>query len=118
MAILTEDIMLKTFVVIPSFAVLTAATFIGLAVAGEQMPNLSGTYKCGPDKKACQWSGMTFTVTQKGAVIEAKNEKNDVGSGTLTSPVSVSMGPPWNMLGTIAADAKTIDWTNGTQWKK
>jgi hypothetical protein len=50
--------------------------------------------------------------------VEAKNDKNEVGSGTVTSPVSISMGPPWNMLGTIAGDAKSIDWTNGTQWKK
>jgi hypothetical protein len=110
--------MIKTFVLIPGFAALTAITFIGLAVAAEQLPNLSGTYKCGPDKKACQWSGMTFTVTQKGKALEAKNEKNEVGTGTVTSPVSVSMGPPWNMLGTIADGGKMIEWTNGTQWKK
>ncbi len=110
--------MVKKFVFIPGFLALTAVTFIGLAVAAEQVPNLSGTYKCGPDKKACQWSGMTFTVTQKGAAVEAKNEKNEVGAGTVTSNVSVSMGPPWNMLGTIGDGGKMIDWTNGTQWKK
>jgi hypothetical protein len=109
---------MRKSVLIPGFLALTAVTFIGIAVAAEQMPNLAGTYKCGPDKKACQWSGMSFTVTQKGKAIEAKNEKNEVGAGTLTSPISVSMGPPWNMLGTVSADQKTIDWTNGTQWKK
>ena len=110
--------MIKKFILIPGFLALTAGTFIGLAVAAEQVPNLSGTYKCGPDKKACQWSGMTFTVTQKGNAIEATNEKKEAGVGTVTSPISVSMGPPWNMLGTISDGAKTIEWTNGTQWKK
>ena len=110
--------MVKNTVLIPGFVALTAVTFIGLAVAAEALPNLSGTYKCGPDKKACQWSGATFTVTQKGAALEAKNEKNEVGAGTVTSPVSISMGPPWNMLGTVADGGKTIEWTNGTQWKK
>jgi len=110
--------MVKNVVLIPGFVALTAVTFIGLAVAAEQLPNLSGTYKCGPDKKACQWSGATFTVTQKGAALEAKNEKNEMGVGTVTSPISVSMGPPWNMLGTTGDGGKTIEWTNGTQWKK
>jgi hypothetical protein len=41
-----------------------------------------------------------------------------MGAGTVTSNISISMGPPWNMLGTIAEGAKTIEWTNGTQWKK
>jgi len=110
--------MVKNVVLIPGFVALTAVTFIGFAFAAEQLPNLSGTYKCGPDKKACQWSGATFTVTQKGAALEAKNEKNEVGVGSVTSPISVSMGPPWNMLGTIADGGKMIEWTNGTQWKK
>jgi hypothetical protein len=110
--------MVKKFVFIPGFVALTAVTFIGLAIAAEQLPNLSGTYKCGPDPKACKWSGMTFTVTQKGAAVEAKNDKNEVGAGTVTSAISISMGPPWNMLGTISPDAKSIEWTNGTQWKK
>jgi len=109
--------MVKKFVFIPGFVALTAVTFIGIAVAAQQLPNLSGTYKCGPDKKACQWSGATFSVTQKGAALEAKNEKNEMGAGSVTSNISVSMGPPWNMLGTISADQKTIEWTNGTQWK-
>ena len=110
--------MVKNVVLIPGFVALTVVTFIGLAVAAEQLPSLSGTYKCGPDKKACQWSGATFTVTQKGAALEAKNEKNEIGAGTVTSAISISMGPPWNMLGTIADGGKTIEWTNGTQWKK
>jgi len=109
--------MVKKYVFIPGFLALSAVTFVGLAMAA-QAPNMAGIYKCGPDKKACEWSGMTFTVTQKGNAIEAKNEKNELGSGTVTSNVSISMGPPWNMLGTIAPDQKMIEWTNGTQWKK
>ena len=62
--------------------------------------------------------GTTFTVTQNGNSLEAKNEKNAVGTGTVTSPISVSMGPPWNMLGVVSADGRSIEWSNGTQWRK
>jgi hypothetical protein len=94
-----------------------AALLLGSAQAAQE-PNLAGTYRCGPDAKACEWSGTTFTVTQAGKTLDIKNDKGDNGVATVTSNISLSAGPPWNMLGTISADARTIDWSNGTQWRK
>jgi hypothetical protein len=106
--------MLKKFIL--------AATPLALVLFGTaeaaQAPNLAGNYRCGPDAKACQWSGASFTVTQNGNALEIKNDKGEPGTATLTSNISVSAGPPWNMLGTISADSRTIDWSNGTQWTK
>jgi hypothetical protein len=96
---------------------LAAALLLGSAQAA-QAPNLAGTYRCGPDAKACQWTGATLTVTQTGNNLDIKNEKGEAGTATLTSNISVSAGPPYNMLGVISADARTIDWSNGTQWRK
>jgi hypothetical protein len=105
----------KTFVSVatPLFAI----ALFGYAEAA-QAPNLAGTYRCGPDAKACEWSGATFTVTQNGNNLDIKNDNGAAGVATLTSPISVSAGPPWNMLGTISGDARAIEWSNGTQWRK
>ena len=101
---------------------LAAAALLALGLSGyaqgAQAPNMSGTFRCGPDAKACQWSGDSFTVTQKGEDLDIKNDKGAIGTARLTSAITISAGPPWNMLGTISADAKTIEWSNGTQWKK
>jgi hypothetical protein len=107
--------MLKSFVLCA--APLAAIALLGAAEAA-QAPSLAGTYRCGPDAKACEWSGATFTVTQNGNALVVKNDKGAEGVVTVTSNISVSAGPPWNMLGTISADARTIDWSNGTQWRK
>ena len=88
------------------------------AAEAAQAPSLAGTYRCGPDAKACQWSGATFTVTQNGDKLDVKNDKGAEGVITVTSNISLSAGPPWNMLGTLSPDARTIDWSNGTQWRK
>src|SRR5882762_2233677 len=109
--------MLKRSIFVSAFITLAAIAFVGHAQASQQT-NLAGTYRCGPDAKACQWSGTTFTVTQNGTNLEAKSEKNVVGTGTVTSAISVSMGTPWNMLGVVSADGRSIDWSNGTQWRK
>ena len=109
--------MLKRSIFVPSIITLAALAFLGHAQASQQT-NLAGTYRCGPDAKACEWSGTTFTVMQNGNSLEAKNEKNAVGTGTVTSPISVSMGPPWNMLGVVSADGRSIEWSNSTQWRK
>ena len=108
--------MLKTFVsvAIPLAAI---ALFAQEAQAAAAQPNLAGTYRCGPDAKACEWSGLSFTVTQNGNALEIKNDKNVTGTATVTSPISISAGPPWNMLGTISVN-NVIDWSNGTQWRK
>jgi hypothetical protein len=56
-----EPMMLKRFAL---FAVPFATiAFLGNAEALQAPPNFAGTYRCGPDAKACQWSGATFTVT-------------------------------------------------------
>ncbi|HEX3487092.1 MAG TPA: hypothetical protein VHT51_18700 [Micropepsaceae bacterium] len=96
---------------------LAALALIGYAQAA-QAPNMAGTFRCGPDAKACEWSGATFTVTQNGNNLDIKNDKGAIGTAQLTSNISVSAGPPWNMLGTISADARSIDWSNGTRWTK
>jgi hypothetical protein len=97
--------------------ILFALGFLGYAEAA-QAPSLAGTYRCGPDAKACEWSGNSFTVTQNGNTLDIKNDKNAVGTAVVTSNMSLSAGPPWNMPGTISADGRTLDWSNGTQWKK
>jgi len=106
-----------------------AAAVIGAAQAqtsaawgdgtNSSLPNIFGTYKCEGDETACGWSGWAFTVTQSGADLEIKNEKGDVGHAKLTSRISLSAGPTWNMLGTItSADNREIQWSNGTTWRK
>lgn len=109
---------MKSFVAIS--AALVAAAVFGAAQtqAASTTTSLAGTFRCGPDMKACQWSGQTFTVTQKGNQLEIKNNKGDQGTAILTSNISVSAGPPWNMLGVISADGKTISWSNGSEWRK
>jgi len=111
--------------VLNKFLVLTAPVIAAFAVFGAvqvqaaaAQSNLAGSYRCGPDAKACQWSGMTFTVTQTGNHLDIKNDKGDVGTATVTSNISLSAGPPWNMLGVLSADSRAISWSNGTTWQK
>jgi hypothetical protein len=102
-------------------AAITVAVLNSVAYAQSPaaLPNLAGTYKCEGDETACGWSGWTFTVTQNGANLEVKNEKGDVGHANLTSHISLSLGPTWNMLGVIASpDNRVIQWSNGTSWRK
>jgi hypothetical protein len=106
---------------LPSFLAISMLAAISLpqqAGAEEARPNLSGTYRCEADPAPCKNSGQTFTVTQSGAKFEAKNDKGDVGTGTVTSQISVTLGPPWNTLGTILPESKTIEWSAGTKWLK
>jgi len=113
-----REVTLKTYLAM-TIPVVAALAFGAIQTqAATSSPNLAGTFKCGPDTKACQWSGQSFTVTQTGNHLDIKNDKGDVGTATLTSPISISAGPPWNMLGVISADGRTIDWSNGSQWKK
>ncbi len=102
-----------------SIALIGAVMVFGAAESqAANNPSLAGTFQCGPNPKVCQWSGKTFTVTQAGNHLDIKNDKGDQGTATLTSAISVSAGPPWNMLGVISADGKTINWSNGSEWKK
>jgi hypothetical protein len=94
-------------------------TSIAAAQTNPPLPDLAGTYKCEGDETACGWSGWTFTVTQSGADLEIKNEKAEIGHAKLTSRISLSAGPIWNMLGTIVSpDNRVIQWSNGTTWRK
>jgi hypothetical protein len=83
-----------------------------------KLPDLSGTYHCEAYPVKCDNSGQTFTVTQMGSKVTVKNEKGAVGAGDVTSNISVSLGPPWNTIGIISADARTIEWSAGTRWRK
>jgi hypothetical protein len=86
-------------------------------VQGESsLPNLSGTYRCVPDTRPCQ--SATFTVSQSDGKLDVKGDQGDVGTGELGSNISVTLGPPWNALGTILSDQRTIEWASGTRWQK
>jgi hypothetical protein len=99
--------------------VLSALAAIGLAtsVLGQGTTNFAGTYRCEAEGMGCAASGATFTVTQTGTALSVTNDKNAVGSGSVTSNITISMGPPWNMLG-VVHEPNTIDWSNGTRWRK
>ncbi|HLK83826.1 MAG TPA: hypothetical protein VKT99_20360 [Xanthobacteraceae bacterium] len=85
-------------------------------VAQPALPNLSGTYRCVADTRPCR--SPTFTVSQLGAKLDVKSERGEVGTGEVTSPITVSLGPPWNVPGTILPDQRTIEWAAGTRWQK
>jgi len=105
-------------------ATAVATTFVFVSVSnaqpkGNDLPNLNSSYSCEGDETACEWSGQKFTVIQSGANLEVRNEKGGYGHVKLTSPISLSAGPIWNMLGVIASpDNRTIQWSNGTTWTK
>jgi hypothetical protein len=108
-------------------AILSVAALAGFAALGliwqaqasqSAAPSLAGKYTCVPDPSTCQWSGQTFTVTQAGKELDVKNDKGTVGKIQVTSKISLSAGPPWNMLGVIMPDNKLIEWSNGTRWRK
>jgi hypothetical protein len=86
------------------------------AQAQVSLPNLSGSYRCVPDTRPCQ--SATFTVSQSGGKLDVKSEQGDIGTGEVTSNISVSLGAPWNLLGTILPDQRTIEWSAGTRWQK
>jgi hypothetical protein len=102
---------------------LTICTLAAIAVAPSghaqgKLPDLSGTYRCEPYPVSCANSGQTYMVTESGRTVMVKNDKGDVGQGTLTSNITVSLGAPWNTIGVISADARTIEWSAGTRWRK
>jgi hypothetical protein len=103
---------------ISSLSLVAVVALVGLSAAQSAQPNLAGTYRCGPDAKSCEWSGTMFTLTQVGSNLDIKNDKGAIGTATLTSNISLSAGPPWNMLGVLSGDNRVIDWSNGTQWRK
>jgi hypothetical protein len=84
----------------------------------ETLPDLNGTYRCEADPVRCNETGQVFTISQSGAKFDAKNDKGEVGQGMLTSKITLSLGPPWNTLGVILPDNRTIEWSGGTRWRK
>jgi hypothetical protein len=103
-------------------ATIGAAAIAGSAAVaqpvGASLPDLSGTYRCEGNTEACK-SAASFTVTQSGADLQIKTDKGDVGTAKLTSNISISAGPTWNMLGLVMSpDNHAIQWSNGTTWRK
>ena len=83
------------------------------AEAQGSLPNISGTYRCVPDSRPCR--STTFVVSQSGGKLNVKSEQGEIGTGEVTSNVSVSLGAPWNLLGTILSDQRTIELSAGTR---
>jgi len=109
--------MVLKFSRVSAFTALAVLAVAGAALGQPAANNFAGTYRCEADGDGCKSSGTTFTVTQTGNAVEAKNEKGEIGAGHVTSNITVSMGPPWNMFG-VVHQAGTIEWSNGTQWRK
>jgi hypothetical protein len=110
--------MSKNFWSILAISMLATTSLPERARVQEALPDLSGTYRCEADPSPCKESGQTFIISQSGAKIDAKNDKGEIGQGRLTSKISISLGPPWNTLGVILPDNRTIEWSAGTKWRR
>jgi len=60
--------------------------------------------------------GATISVKQNGAKLEMKSANGEQADGQVTSPMTISVGGPWNMTGVVYDGA--IQWSNGTKWRK
>ncbi len=101
-----------------AIAALCALAPIGRVQAqGASPPDLSGAYRCQPDPTPCTWPGQTPSVSQSGNKMDIKNDKGEVANATLTSDITISAGAPLNSYGVIRPD-KSIDWSDGTKWRK
>ena len=58
-----------------SMPLVAAVALVGLSAAQSGQPNLAGTYRCGPDAKACEWSGSANMFVEP-SVIEGLREAN------------------------------------------
>lgn len=90
-------------------------TSVDPAAAQQALPDFSGTYKCVPDHRTC--GSPSFSVSQSGSKLEVTADQGETGSGTVTSGISVTLGPPWNVFGTVLPD-HSIEWSTGTRWQK
>ena len=70
-----------------------------------------------PEPDSCKWVGQSLTITQTGNTVTLNLNPNEVANGKITSPITVSAGPPFNALGRIMPD-RSIEWSNGTKWVK
>ena len=98
-----------------ALATVVAATWPTSAQAEQLVPNLAGNYRCEAATSPCHAS--IFSIAQSGAKLDIKADNGQTGYGHLTSPITVSLGSPWNLLGVIREDG-TIDWSTGTKWRK
>jgi hypothetical protein len=112
-----ETPMLKNPLSISLIAALSAFVVPGLAQAQQSQPSLAGTYRCVPEPESCKWQGQSLTISQTGSTIKLNINTGETADAKLTSPISLSAGPPFNALGHIMPD-KSIEWTNGTKWVK
>jgi hypothetical protein len=106
--------MLNKPVFISLIATLTTLALPGQAPQGAQV-NLSGLYRCEPEPAPCPWP--TMSITQSGSDLDLKNENGSVAPAKLTSDITLSGGPPWNAIGIVLPD-HSIQWSNGTHWRK
>lgn len=86
-------------------------------VSAQQGANVSGVYRCEPEPSPCQWPGQTVSIAQSGAALDLKNQTGTFADAKLTSDVTISGGPPWNAIGIVLPD-HSIQWSNGTLWRK
>jgi hypothetical protein len=112
--------MLNTSIGFTFIVALATSTLPGSALAQAQQgarANLAGAYRCEPQPSPCPWPGQTMAITQTGSDLELKNDQGSFANGKLTSDITVSGGPPWNAIGVVLPD-NSIQWSNGTKWKK
>jgi hypothetical protein len=108
--------MFKTPVLIALMAALPTFAAGGLAQA-QNLPSLAGSYRCVPEPESCKWQGQALSITQTGPVMRLTISPTEFAEAKLTSPISISAGPPFNALGRVLPN-NTIEWTNGTKWVK
>lgn len=104
--------------IVPLVSLTTSMSLLGAepAAAQQPLPDLSGTYRCMPDHRPCRSS--SFSVSQSGRKLDVTADQGEIGSGTVTSGISVTLGPPWNVFGTILPDQREIEWSTGTRWQR
>jgi hypothetical protein len=107
--------MLKNVLCVSAFATLAASALPGTVLAQGTAPNLAGTYRCTPEPIQC--NAPSYTVTQNGNVLELKAENGPIAEAKVTSNRTLSAGPPFNSNGLILPDS-SIQWSNGTHWRK
>ncbi len=105
----------RTLLSISAIAALGALLVAEISEAAP--PNLAGTYRCQPAPTPCLWPGHNPTITQSGTDLQIKSDQGDISAAKLTSDTTISAGPTFNSLGIIRPD-QSIDWSDGTKWRK
>jgi hypothetical protein len=101
---------------VSTFAALAAVALAGPAPA-QQAASVIGSYRCVPEPSPCQWAGQTVSIAQSGSALELKHQDAEIAEAKLTSNITISGGPPWNSIGIVLPD-HSIQWSNGTLWRK